>query len=173
MFLEHPDTEKPEKDTGEVGIDRIPHRYTSTLNHAFCWEDDDGDTEHFMELVDSEVNEILKIDVNGQCVTEVIEAGDYVMIINHDGKKEKTHPVFIIPGRSGGQQAQKIDTNQRLLKSEKNIYARFINDLNNIITQEANAQTPTPTPAENVTTLLNTNACEGEIWRMRICVKWI
>lgn len=112
-----------------------------------------------MELVDSEGTEILKIDVNGQCVTEVIEAGDYVMIINHDGKKEKTHPVFIIPGRSGGQQAQRIDTNQGLLKSEKNIYARFINDLNNIITQEANAQTPTP--AENVTTLLNTNACEG------------
>ncbi len=114
-----------------------------------------------MELVDSEGNEILKIDVNGQCVTEVIEAGDYVIIIYHDGRKEKTHPVFIIPGRSGGQQAQRIDTNQRLLKSEKNIYARFINDLNNIITQEANAQTPTPTPAENVTTLLNTNACEG------------
>jgi len=69
--------------------------------------------------------------------------------------------VFKEPGRSGGQQAQKIDTNQRLLKSEKNIYARIINDLNNIITQEANAQTPTPTPAENLTTLLNTNVCEG------------
>ena len=74
-----------------------------------------------MELVDSEGNEILKIDVNVECVTEVIEAGDYVMIINHDGRKEKTRPVFIIPGRSGGQQAQKIDINQRLLKSERNI----------------------------------------------------
>jgi len=30
-------------------------------------------------------------------------AGDYVMIINHDGRKEKTRPVFIIPGRSGEQ----------------------------------------------------------------------
>jgi len=149
MFLEPPETEKPDKDTGEVGQDRIPHRYTSTLNHTFCWEDDDGDAEHFMELEDSEGNEILKIDVNGECVTEVIEAGDYVMIINHDGKKEKTHPIFIIPGRSGGQAAKRIDTNQGLLKSEKNIYARFINNLNNIITQEANAQTPTPTPAEN------------------------
>ena len=74
-----------------------------------------------MELVDSEGNEILKIDVNGECVTEVIEAGDYVMIINHDGRKEKTRPVFIIPGRSGEQAAQKIDINQRLLKSERNI----------------------------------------------------
>ena len=83
------------------------------------------------------------------------------MIINHDGRKEKTNPIFIIPGRSGEQAAQRIDTNQQLLKSEKNIYARIINDLNNIITQEANAQTPTPTSAENVTTLLNTNACEG------------
>ena len=121
MFLEHPDSEKPDNDTGEVGIDRIPHRYTSTLNHTFCWVDDDGDAEHFMELEDSDGNVILKIDVNGQCVTELIEAGDYVMIIHHDGKKEKTHPVFIIPGRSGEQAAQKIDINQRLLKSERNI----------------------------------------------------
>jgi len=120
MLLEHPDSEKPDKDTGEVGEDRIPHRYTSTLNHTFCWEDGDGDAEHFMELVDSEGNEILKIDVNGQCVTEVIEAGDYVMIINHDGKKEKTHPIFIIPGRSGEQQAQRIDTNRaRQSKKQK------------------------------------------------------
>ena len=158
MFLEHPDTEKPDNDTGEVGIDRIPHRYTSTLNHTFCWEDDDGDAEHFMELEDSDGNEILKIDVNGECVTEVIKAGDYVMIIHHDGKKEKTHPIFIIPVRSGGQQAQRIDTNQRLLKSERNIYARLINNLNSIITPKTNAQTPTP--AENLTTILNTNECQ-------------
>jgi len=71
MFMEHPDSEKPDNDTGEVGQDRIPHRYTSTLSHTFCWEDDDGDAERFMELVDSEGNEILKIDVNGECLTEV------------------------------------------------------------------------------------------------------
>ena len=111
-----------------------------------------------MELEDSDGNEILKIDVNGECVTEVIKAGDYVMIIHHDGKKEKTHPIFIIPVRSGGQQAQRIDTNQRLLKSERNIYARLINNLNSIITPKANAQTPTP--AENLTTILNTNECQ-------------
>jgi len=156
MFLEHPDSEKPDNDTGEVGIDRIPHRYTSTLNHTFCWEDDEGDAEHFMELEDSEGNEILKIDVNGECVTVVIEAGDYVMIINHDGKKEKTHPIFIIPGRSGEQAAKRIDTNDGLLKSERNIYARLIYNLRNIITQTANAQTV----ADNINTLLSTNACE-------------
>jgi len=157
IFLEHQDSEKPDNDTGEVGIDRIPHRYTSTLNHTFCWEDDDGDAEHFMELVDSEGNEILKIDVNGECVTAVIEPGDYVMTIHHDGKIEKTHPIFIIPGRSGEQAAQRIDTNEGLLKSEKNIYARLINNLHNIITREANAQTV----ADNVATLLNTNSCSG------------
>jgi len=155
MFLEHPDTEKPDNDTGEVGIDTIPHRYTTTLNHTFCWEDDDGDAEHFMELVDSEGNEILKIDVNGECITEVIEAGDYVMIINHDGKKEKTHPIFIIPGRSGEQAAQRIDTNKGLFKSAKSQFSKIINNFHNIITQKAKAQTV----AENVKTLLSTNKC--------------
>jgi len=156
-FLESTDASEEENLTGEVGFDEIPYRYTRTLNHTICWEDDDGDAEHFMELVDSEGNEILRIDVNGECVTVVIEAGDYVMIIHHDGKKEKTHHVFIIPGRSGGQQAQRIDTNDGLLKSEKNIYARLINNLNSIITQEANAQTV----EDNINTLINTSACEN------------
>jgi len=161
MFLEHPDSEKPENDTGEVGNDTIPYTYTRTLNHTFCWEDGDGDAEHFMELVDSEGNEILRIDVNGECVTVIIEAGDYVMIINHDGRKEKTHPIFIIPGCSGEQEAQKIDTNEGLLKSARNIYAKIINNLHNIITQEAKAQNDTTgTPSANITTLIRTNACE-------------
>ena len=45
-----------------------------------------------MELEDSDGNEILRIDVNGECVTEVIKAGDYVMIIHHDGRKRKLIP---------------------------------------------------------------------------------
>jgi len=50
-FLEPPDSEEPENDTGEIGVDIIPYTYKRTLNHTFCWEDDDPDAEHFMVLL--------------------------------------------------------------------------------------------------------------------------
>jgi len=160
-FLEPPDSEKPESDTGEVGNDTIPYTYTRTLNNTFCWEDDDGEAGHFMELDDSDGNEIFRLDVNGECITVVLEAGDYLMHIHHDGRIEKTHPIFIIPEPNGEQEAQKIDTNEGLLKSAKSLFSKILNNLHNIITQTTNAQTPTPTPSENLTTLLKTNACQG------------
>jgi len=98
---------------------------------------------------------IILVRLKWCAVTEVIEAGDYVMIINHDGKKEKTHPIFIIPGRSGEQAAQRIDTNKGLFKSAKSQFSKIINNFHNIITQKAKAQTV----AENVKTLLSTNKC--------------
>src|SRR3546814_16713266 len=55
-----------ENDTGETGDDLIPLRYANTLEHTFCWEDDDGNAGHFMELHDSEGSEILRLDVNGE-----------------------------------------------------------------------------------------------------------
>jgi len=58
-FLEHPDHDKHENDTGGIGNDVIPHTYERTVDHTFCWEDDDTDAEHFMVIEDSEGNEIL------------------------------------------------------------------------------------------------------------------
>jgi len=164
-FLEHPDSEKPENDTGEVGVDTIPFIYTRTLEHTFCWEDDDGEAGHFMELDDSEGNEIFRLDVNGECITVVLEAGDYLMHIHHDGRIEKTHTIFIIPERNGEQEAQKIDTNEGLLKSAKSLFSKILNNLHNIITQTTNAQTPTPTPTveDNLNTLLSTGRCVGAV----------
>ena len=152
-FVEHPDSDKPENDTGEVGNDTIPFAYTRTLTHTFCWEDEDGDAGHFMELDDSDGNEILRIDVNGECVTVVIEAGDYVMTIHHDGKKETTHPVFIIPNPENNQQARETDG---LINRFKLFISNILLDLQDTVSKDAKAQTTSP-----LDTLITTGKCIG------------
>ncbi len=152
-FLEHPDSENPGNDTGEVGNDTIPFTYTRTLTQTFCWEDEDGDAGHFMELDDSDGNEILRIDVNGECVTVVIEAGDYVRTIHHDGKKETTHPIFIIPNPDNDQEARKTDG---LINRFKIIISNILLDLQDTVSKDAKAQTTSP-----LGTLITTGKCIG------------
>ncbi len=153
IFLEPPDSEEPDNDTGGVGNDVIPLTYTRTLEHTYCWEDDDGEAGHFMELDDSDGNEILRIDVNGECVTMVIEAGDYVMTIHHDGKKETTHPVFIIPNPENNQQARETDG---LINRFKLFISNILLDLQDTVSKDAKAQTTSP-----LDTLITTGKCIG------------
>jgi len=61
-FLEHPDSEETENDTGEVGNDVFPLIYTRTLEHTYCWEDDDPQAGHFLELDDVDGNLIFRLD---------------------------------------------------------------------------------------------------------------
>lgn len=96
-FLEPPGGEKPERDTGDVGTDIVPYRYNQTVENTFCWEDDDPGAAHFMTLVDSGEEEVLMLEVNGDCKTQVIEKGNYQMRLHHDGMSEDTHPIFIQP----------------------------------------------------------------------------
>jgi len=152
-FLEPPNSEENENDTGGVGIDTIPYKYTKTLSNTFCWEDEDGDAGHFMELDDSDGNEILRIDVNGECVTVVIEAGDYVMTIHHDGRIEITHPVFIIPNPENNQQARETDG---LINRFKVVVSNIVKGIQNTVSKDAKAQMP---PA--LDTLINTGKCIG------------
>jgi len=45
-FLEPPDADTPENDTGDVGNDLIPLRYDRTVENAFCWDDDNSEAVH-------------------------------------------------------------------------------------------------------------------------------
>ena len=159
-FLEHPDSETPENDTGETGNDTIPLRYNRTAEHTYCWEDDDGEAGHFMELDDSAGNEIFRLDVNGECQTVLLEAGDYVMTIHHDGRIETTHPIFIIPNPENIEQARNT---KGFFNRFKLAAANILKRIEKTITKEARAQTiplPQPEPAEeNVEVLLSTNRC--------------
>jgi len=157
-FLEPPDSVEPENDTAEVGIDEIPVSYRQTLEQTICWEDDDEEAMHFMELKDTEGNEVLRVDVNGECVTKVIEAGNYLMTIHHDGRMETTHPIFIIPGRNGAVKAKKDETILGgIFARTGSALFKIIERLDISITQTTNAQTV----EENITTLLRTRFCNG------------
>jgi len=152
-FLEHPDSEKPENDTGEVGSDIIPYRYKEDLNHTYCFEDDNDDAEHFAILFDSDGNEVLRVEANGECVTEFIPKGVYFLEITHDGKIEETLPLFAIPQQNGEQAATSTDG---LIKNGRVLLSNILQNLYDTITQNVKAQ---QTVAKNVRTLLSTNAC--------------
>jgi hypothetical protein len=155
-FLEHPDSEGHENDTGEAGHDIIPHTYKRTLEHTFCWEDDDLEAGHFMELDDSGGNEILRLDVNGECVTEIIEAGDYVMTIWHDGRIERNHPIFIIHGHDGDLGARKEETiPEGILERGVRFLSNILESLDVSIAQTTNAQTV----EDNIRTLIIRRSC--------------
>jgi len=153
-FLEHPDSEIPEKDTGETGTDEIPLRYKKTIEHTLCWEDEDGEAGHFMELIDSEGNKVLRLDVNGECVTEVIEKGDYVMVLHHDGRNETSYPIFIIPNPEDLEQAKQ--TGGLINRFEQGVF-NTLNRIQNTIYKYAIAQTV----QDNVNTLFSTRSCIG------------
>jgi hypothetical protein len=157
-FLEPPGSDTPQYDTGPLGIDDIPVTYTKTQTHTFCWKDDNGEAMDYMELLDSEGQEVLRVDVNGDCVTDTIEPGDYVMTLYHDGSMGDTLPVFIIPNPDNNQQARETDG---LFNGFKVVMANILKGIQNTLTKDARAQTV----QENIDTLLNTRGCSKCILR--------
>jgi len=156
IFLEPPDALPEENQTGELGNDVFPLKYKNAVNHTFCWEDEDGEARHFMELDDSEGNEIFRLDVNGECVTMILEAGDYLMHIHHDGMIERTLPIFVLPVQEDLEIADS-SSNGFIRKGEVLISNSF-QYLFNVVTQNVNAQSNVD---KNVRTLIRTNACPG------------
>jgi len=151
-FLEHPNMENAENDTHELGIDEIPITYSRTIEHTLCWEDEDEQSGHFMELKDSEGNEVLRLDANGECVTEVIEAGDYAMIFYHDGRLETKHAIFIIPNPEDVEQAKNT---RGLINRFKTAAANIVERIEQTVTKDAEAQVV----ERHVELLISTNSC--------------
>jgi len=159
MFLEHPGAGDQDNQTGEIGVDIIRYRYQSDADATFCFEDEDPGASHLAILFDSEDNEVMRVQANGECATEFIRAGKYFLEIVHDGLAQDILPIFAIPGQNGEQAANKVDTDQGLFESVKSQFSEFINDLRDIVTQNAKAQTPSPVQ-NNVSILLNTKECK-------------
>jgi hypothetical protein len=137
-FLESPSYENPVNDTGPVGIDEIPVTYTKTETRTFCWKDDNIKAMHYMLLLDSQGEEVLRVDVNGDCVTDTIEAGDYVMELHHDGSTGDPLPIFIIPNPDQNQQARETD---RLIDRFKLVASNILKRIERTLTKDAKAQT--------------------------------
>ena len=154
-FLEHPDSEEPGNDTGNVGSDIIPHRYTRTLNHTFCFTDDNDASEHFMILRNSDGEEVLRALANGGCVTERIEAGDYEVVVTHGGHVAKIEPIFLIPTPEEEQVTKRYEFDQKEFRTandfsyKKHRYipgglVKFFESISNVFTRRAIAQTGGP-----------------------------
>ncbi len=97
-FLEPPTATDEENDTGAIGLDIIPYKYTEAIEQTFCWDDDNESAEHSMTLLDSEGAEVFTVQAAGDCVTSTIGEGDYEMHIRHDGKSDERVAVFIVAG---------------------------------------------------------------------------
>ena len=146
-FLEHPGNQTTAKDTGDTGSDIIPVSYSETTEHTFCWDDSDPESEHTMTLLDSEGFEILSLQANDECVTGIIEAGDYEVRLDHDGRVERSFPIFMINEEKG------FVAGKKSLNNSKNIFYSTLEKIN--IVRPANAQTV----QQNINTLLTTNEC--------------
>ena len=154
-FLEHPNSGDQESDTGEIGNDVVPLNYKRTLDHTYCWDDDDQDAEHFMTIVDSEGTEILRLRANEECETVLIERGSYVMTIHHDSRIEEIHPIFIVP-QSGLIAKNNNAKPGGILARARRVALDFFPKLDIGFTETTIAQT---TPS--ITTILNTLMCIG------------
>jgi hypothetical protein len=154
-FLESPGSDTPQFDTGPVGIDEIPLTYPQTETDTFCWTDDNSEAMDYMVLLDSQGEEVLRVDVNGDCVTDTIEAGDYVMEFHHDGSMSDTLPIFMIPNPDPNQQAMKTDG---LFNRFKVVTAKILRGIGNTISNDARAQRPVTTTVDY---LLRTNSCQN------------
>jgi Pentapeptide repeats (8 copies)/G8 domain len=101
-FLENPNSISEPDDTGTVGMDIIPFKYASGMNKTFCWQDDNKESRHFMTLVDGSGTEVLRVEANGDCVTQFINQGNYEMRIQHDDSTDEVFAtVFSIPEENG------------------------------------------------------------------------
>ena len=150
-FLESPGSEE-ENDTGTPGVDVIPVIYEETTEQTFCWEDDNAQAMHFMELRDLEGNLILTVDVNGDCVTQVIEAGEYVINIFHDESTGDTLPIFLIPNPEESEQARESDG---IIGNFRLVASNILKRIEETVTRDARAQTV----IQNTQTLFRTNSC--------------
>jgi hypothetical protein len=153
-FLESPSSDTPQYDTGPVGIDEIPITYPQTETHTFCWTDDNSEAMDYMVLLDSQGEEVLRVDVNGDCVTDTIEAGDYVMELHHDGSTGDPLPIFISTNQDQNQQTMKTDG---FFNGFKVVIARILRGIQSTISKDARAQTPN----HPFVILLTTNSCQG------------
>ena len=170
VFLEP--TGAPEVDnlTGGLGFDIIPYRYTRTLNHTFCWEDDNVDSNHFMILRNSGGEEVLRVEANGGCVTERIEAGDYEMVLTHGEHDDGIDPIFLIPAPEEEQVTKRYEFDQKEFRTANGFsykmhryipggIVKFFESISNVFTRPAIAQTGTGTPSVNIITLVIIRSC--------------
>lgn len=83
--------------TGEIGFDQFSYVYEIPINHTICWEDDDPGAAHVLKVLDNLGAEVLSVQANAGCVTQLVQPGIYKARVEHDNLTDITFPVFIVP----------------------------------------------------------------------------
>ena len=156
LFLEPSDALEEDNLTGELGFDVIPYKYTRPLNHTFCFEDNNLDSEHFMILLNSDGEQELRVLANGDCVTQLIEPGNYEMHVQHGGHVDKIEAVFIQP-LSEEDGLVKEFKNESMLNKLAGYFTAALSRLD--LVKPSHAQDEEAD--DNITTLISTNSCES------------
>ena len=159
MFLESPGPSEQlmqglhtGNDIGEQGIDKFSYRYERDVNHTVCWEDDNEEAAHTVTHINSDGEEVFEAVANGGCVSEIIPAGDYDVIITHDGLSD-SDPIFFRPQSNTSISSKKtVLTNMFLVKT---------GEILNLFKFTKNSYAQSDDSQDNVSTLLTTNKCTG------------
>ncbi len=120
-----------------------------------------------MILRNSDGEEVLRALANGGCVTEVIEKGDYEVVLTHGEHVNEIETVFLIPVLEDEQVTKRDEFNQKEIKTANGfsskmhryipgVFVKFFESISNVFTRPARAQMP---PA--VETLITTRKCIG------------
>ncbi len=123
-----------------------------------------------MILQNSDGEEVLRVQANGGCVTEVIEAGDYEMVLTHGEHVDEIEPVFLIPAPEDEQVTKRDEFDQKEFRTANGFSSKmhryipgglvkFFESISNVFTRPAIAQTGTGTPSANIITLVIIRSC--------------
>ncbi len=123
-----------------------------------------------MILRNSGGEEVLRVEANGGCVTERIEAGDYEMVLTHGEHDDGIDPIFLIPAPEEEQVTKRYEFDQKEFRTANGFsykmhryipggIVKFFESISNVFTRPAIAQTGTGTPSVNIITLVIIRSC--------------
>lgn len=147
-FLEPINTSEELNFTGETGFDLFSYVYEMAINHTICWEDEDPGAAHFMTISDSTGAQVLRVEANGECITQLIEPGIYKARVDHDNLSEIILPIFFVP-----QLSQVASKDSGLLDNIVNTFDTIVSILDPVLKSHAQIETL------DITTIIATNSC--------------
>jgi hypothetical protein len=103
-----------------------------------------------MVLNSSSGNEMLSITANDECVSAVMPAGEYQLVLTHGQHVDSTDTTFLVTTPDSGLLPEADSINYSII-------SQLLNTIGNILISPAYADTAD----DNVTTLISTNACKN------------
>lgn len=150
LFLEPASVTAAGDSNGESGTDLIPYQYSRSLNHTFCYEDGNSDSNHSMVLNNSNGEEVLSMSANDECVSAIMPAGEFQLVLTHGEHVDSTDLTFLVTQPNSGSLSE-------INSSNYSIVSRLMSHIGNLLISSAHAETT----EDNVTTLISTNACKN------------